>query len=135
MSGEGLSQTALDDAIETALEEGFIVFQSSPTSLLLDIDIDRDNGAALRQYERVLPLAFEKFGVEEKERWNSKSGTNLHIRLEIPYELPFGTRTLLQCALGSDAVREVLGYVSNTEFGVKEPSVLFRPPASLTHER
>ena len=111
-----------NDACERATADGFIVIRSTECVLLLDID----NGAAMDAYDALKMLAESLFGVEESERWRSKSGKGWHVVLKSPRPLSMTERLLLQCALGSDPKREMLGLHLH-RMGVENCSVLFKP--------
>lgn len=108
-------------AVEQAESNGFTVVHSDPTHLLLDLD----TASSVAQYNRVLPILQRHIAATEKRRWLSKSG-NLHVVLELDEALPIEQRLLLQAALGSDGVREVLSLI-RSKAGIKEPSKLFKP--------
>lgn len=111
----------LQAAIDKAVAEGFTVVRGDDTHLLLDLDGD----AALAQFSRVCPLVFEKFRIINVEVWRSQGG-NKHVRLTLAEPLNIGARLLLQAALGSDGIKEVLSLVS-VHNGTHEPILLFMP--------
>lgn len=110
-----------DEASAKATADGFTVYRSEPSVLLLDLDTE----ASVKQYAKVRPVLEQTITVLEEERWASKSG-NLHIRLVLEGNLEPLHRFALQAALGSDGVREALSIAYLLE-GVEEPSLLFRP--------
>ena len=116
------------DAIEQAEAEGMTVVRGSPTLLLIDLD-DRE---ALYYYdqriERVTEALAERgVGLKELERWYSKSGEGLHIKMKLSKPLNVSTRLLLQACLGSDRIREFLSLMRKWD-GSPSPSMLFKPP-------
>lgn len=121
MSGGSLTQPALDAVIAQAQAEGFEVVRASDNVLLLDLD----TSAALEQFDRVLPIVSQHFGVAGIERWRSKSG-NTHMRVTINTAQPWAVRYALETALGSDGVRGTLGLLQMIN-GCDEASILFRP--------
>lgn len=92
------------EAIDTAKKAGFDVFETSPFTLLLDIDKESD----LEHYAELYPLAQQLYRVREISRWKSKDG-GTHIVLESEDYLSAWTRLILQACLGSDRKRELLG--------------------------
>jgi hypothetical protein len=108
--------------VAKAIAEGFTVVRSDDTHLLLDLD----SPAALAQYQRVLPLIEEKYGTAQQiQSWRSRGG-NTHVYIELEKPLDLRLRLMLQAALGSDGVKEVLSMVA-VDNGVPEPSLLFMP--------
>lgn len=121
MSGESLTPEGLDAAIALAQGQGFDVVRADDRTLLLDIDTPE----ALTQYERVLPVIAEHYGVSTVEHWKSKSGRD-HFRLTLALPQEPLMRYAMQSALGSDGVREAL-ILCQYRNGCEEPSILFRP--------
>lgn len=122
MSAEGLNQEEVDNCIRQAESEGFTVVRGGPCVLVLDLDTP----AAWEQYARVLVIVKRYMDVTAVEEWNSKSG-NKHVRITLAEPWDITTRLLLQAALGSDGVKELLTVIRVWN-GVDEPSMLFRPP-------
>lgn len=120
------TQEGFDDVMEQAKEKGFDVIQAGPNQLLLDLDTHAD---AVR-YERLLPAFKEHLGAVEIARWNSKSGIGTHVLVQIREELPEVERILLQAALGSDGVRELLAH-RRLKRGIKNVSRLFKPKVQV----
>jgi hypothetical protein len=121
VSGESLTQPALDAVIAQAQAEGFEVVRASYSVLLLDLDTP----AAVAQFDRVLPIVQEHFGVLGMERWRSKSG-NTHISVTLSAAQPWAVRYALEAALGSDGLRSALALLQMIN-GCNEASILFRP--------
>lgn len=120
-AGGGLHQADLEAAIDAAKVEGFTVVRSAPDKLLLDLD----SPAAVVQFEKTLPIIQRWMEAVETGRWLSKGG-NLHVVITLGEELPMANRLFLQAVLGSDGIREFLGFC-RLQNGVEEPSLLFRP--------
>jgi hypothetical protein len=89
-------------------------------TLLLDLDLDRFPGA-MDQYNRMLPALDPFLEVTEKERWVSRRGKGMHIRLVCNAPLSHTQQLALQLVLGSDPRREL-----NTLF-IPQPNCLFKP--------
>lgn len=113
-----------EKAIAEAISKNMTVTYGSPTTLLLDLDLDKDPQAEKTYKENLLMLQ-EFVAVIELQRWRSKSG-NLHVVVQLPYPLPITERLLLQAVLGSDLKRELLGYLKLYD-GSDQHNVLFRP--------
>lgn len=113
----------IEEAIEKAKKDGFTVYRSDPTRLLLDLD----NIPSLEKYQEVLPRIQNEFGLKEVERWRSKSGEGLHVIVSCdPSIALFPIRCGLQVCLGSDQLKESLALKMYMK-GLVEPCVLFRP--------
>lgn len=125
MSAEGLSQEETDFCIKQAEDAGFVVCRGAPDVLLLDLD----SPEAVAQFERVFEAFARNFDFLGAERWKSKSGnTHIRIRLSKPWDIQ--TRLVLQAALGSDGVKEMLTMLRVWN-GIEEPSMLFQPPGAV----
>jgi hypothetical protein len=124
-----LSETN-DDPNEAAKELGLVVVESNSTTLLLDID----SKTAYRQTERLLESLNKNLPdlVHSVHQTTSKSG-NLHIYIKLNEPLPLETRLLLQAALGSDPMRELLSYIRTTKGIRKVASVLFETTQAAQH--
>lgn len=98
------SQRAIDEAALLGMD---VVF---PAANQLQIDIDSDE--AYERYLRVHPLLYQHLGVVDGEEHPSKSGgEKRHITLTLKKDITDTERILLQACLGSDPVREFLGYI------------------------
>jgi hypothetical protein len=113
---------AFDEIEVTAKNLSCSVVYSTPTSLLLDLD----TGAQRDQFERMLPKLNRTFPAKERERWASKSKKGLHVVVDLETPLAVPERIALQCSLGSDPMREMLG-IALHQSGIENPIVLFRP--------
>jgi hypothetical protein len=115
-----------DESIKKAIADGFEVIYSDAFHLLLDLD----TAESVMAYERglvALNKTFPEFQAEEESRWNSKSG-NLHVVVVIKEPIEPWVILLLQAALGSDGVREMISLKQLWEgTPVEKVSVLFKP--------
>lgn len=111
------------DAIQIAEDNDFLVLQSRPGLLLLDLD----NPEALAHYETHLPLVARDFDLLEVSRYTSQSGKGTHIVLSCAPIKDMNLRIALQAVLGSDRKREALA-LRMAKQGIENPSWLFRPP-------
>ena len=110
-----------------AKKQGMEIVHSTKERLLLDLD----TGAQQDQYRNMLRRLKNIKGLKglsEKERWASKSGTGVHVVLELPRPFSVTERLLLQCCLGSDPMREALGLFLLLS-GEENPIMLFKPAA------
>ena len=102
------SQRAIDEAALLGMD---VVF---PAANQLQIDIDSDE--AYDRYLRVRPLLERHLSDIEIEEHPSRSGgENRHITLTLSRNVTDIERILLQACLGSDPVREFLGYIQVLE--------------------
>lgn len=115
------------ERIDEARAAGFDIVESTPTTLLLDLD---DNTAKVR-FIAMYPMVSEKYPIAKMEAWTSKSGQGAHVVLHLRDALEVGVRVALQAVLGSDAKRETLALYRYTESIRTEPSLLFRPPHAI----
>ncbi len=110
-------------AREIAILDGMTVVVGEPNRLLLDID----TAQRLAYYQGFADRVAEAIGgMREIERWTSKSGIGTHVVIETLKPFTATQRLVIQAALGSDSLREVLGLALIAD-GLAEPSMLFRP--------
>ena len=116
----------LNESFDTAQEDASAwaeIIRSTDTTLLLDLD----TGTQQDQYRYTLPHVSRAYkGLKESARWASKSGKGLHIVLSLAEPMTVPERLLLQCSLGSDPKREMLG-LRLFRAGVENPIMLFKP--------
>lgn len=115
--------TPYADAIAKATIEGYEVIKGDDHTLLIDLDSEgaiEDFDSADSQDLRDL------LDASEIERWTSKSGKGLHVRLHTGIALNPLERLVAQAALGSDPKREILG-ILRLKQGEEETSLLFKP--------
>lgn len=111
-------------AISDALKEGLQVIQSTPLTLLLDIDTISQGLQFEHMYIPFLE-AYEPNG--EMEEWTSKGG-NKHKILHMKIPLFVTHRIALETILGSDPQRSLFA-LARVKEGVEEPGLLFKPAA------
>lgn len=114
------------EAAEKAIERGFSVVWSTPTTLLLDLD----NGGALDIYCGQMKRIGALFSLRESDRWSSKSGVGIHVVVACKELSPL-ERIALQACLGSDPLREALA-VRMLADGIANVTCLFRPKLVLS---
>lgn len=120
---------SLEFVLEYVRQRGFFIIQSTPTTLLLDIDKPFINSDYRYEDTRAVGVVSQISPIVDRASWASKSG-NTHVVLLIKNPLPILVRLSLQAALGSDPIREILG-VKRALAGMEEPSFLFRPPTNI----
>jgi hypothetical protein len=132
ITSEEYSEARTDNNTADAVEDGFTVEYAEGNELLLDLD-DED---AIARFESVRKRLANKVPLIELERWVSKSGDGIHVRLATlaTESLSELERVALQACLGSDPLRECLT-INDIRRGVKRPSRLFRPSATHTAKR
>ena len=104
--------------------KGTVLVDSAYDRLLLDLDSEH----AVQQFVRGLGLVDQEYHVRGVRIWESRHG-HTHAVVELEKDLDFLERLLIQAALGSDGVRELLSHVRYFE-GRGECSVLFKPVRS-----
>ncbi len=123
---DGGAEIAAQNAVASKKEnEGFSVIRSDDYRILLDFD---QPFVPFQHYgnERVWKILVQQVGVEYCRFYPSESG-NTHCVVYLKKPLYAIERLVIQVALGSDPVREMLGLVRILH-GVEEPSMLFSPP-------
>jgi hypothetical protein len=111
-------------ALERAKREGLVVVYPTETELQIDIDNEQSYEFFLRQIKIVTRLA-DAYGYTERP---SKSGMpKRHITVKLKTPVTVLERICLQACLGSDRVREVLGYVRYRR-GEPNPTLFFEKP-------
>jgi len=122
MSGSTLNREAVEARITKAENEGFEVIQTSPKTLLLDLDTPE----AESTFEERISAVEEYCTIHYYETWNSKSG-NKHVQVFLYNDLDPVARYALQLFIGSDPTKEYLFIVANSHFNNPDCSLLFRP--------
>jgi hypothetical protein len=116
-----------ENKINEKLAQGYIIHYGAPNKLLLDMDTPD----AWVTFKRSLSAFLNHHRVwTQADTWLSQHGNrHLVITLHDPIESP-AERYLLQAALGSDPVRELLSYIDWRRDVTYEPSCLFQPGTS-----
>lgn len=104
-----------------AAEENYEVLRPAANELLIDID----NKEAQEQFDRVYPIVDRYYGIVNIQSWKSKSG-NKHIKVILRESVPISWKLVLQAALGSDPIKEVIS-LKRFEMNCPVPSTLFKP--------
>lgn len=96
-------------AVEQALREGLDVVYPADNELLIDID----NEHSYLLFKQQIMIVQKFIGVVDVREAPSKSGKpfKMHITVELDPNVSMIERLALQAMLGSDRVRELLGYV------------------------
>lgn len=115
-------------AIIEAQEDGYLVVYGGPRLLLLDIDSE----AALTRAKELLARLRSTIRWTEVEMSRSRSG-NYHLFVHLAEKRDLATRQLLAAALGSDPVREVLGWDYALRVAGDEP-FFFENPKAKRHK-
>lgn len=112
----------LDDLRVKAAVCGCEVVVADSNTLLIDLDSD----TAIATFKANLSAVQDYLSVDKIEYWNSKSGKrHVVVRLTNPLDSPVAG-FLLQAALGSDLIRELLN-LFDFQSGMTNTNVLFRP--------
>jgi hypothetical protein len=105
---------------------GYTVIQGDPYLLLLDFDTPEQ----VEQYKKMLPHLENNFVVVRKEFWDSSTKGHIHGVIQLGHSQSASERLALECALGSDPKRTLLG-VNRLNNDFDEPSYLFQPPNAV----
>ena len=98
-----------------------------------ELFIDIDNSAALAEFHRRWPT-FLKVCPNATKQYTMSSGGNWHVYVTVPNKtFTMDTRLILQAALGSDPLREMIAAFHHDE-GYIYPSVFFEKPDSLRED-
>jgi hypothetical protein len=120
---EGLRIHEALEKVKKETGKDFAVVMGDDFTLTLDldtpeaVDVFTVNLAILQQIEEI----------SEMDRWASKNGVGVHIKLRTKYRYYSDQRAGIQALLGSDPKREALGYVNGRKFPKEEPFCLFKP--------
>ena len=118
-----------EDGVREAEEAGYEIVKGTPSLLVLDLDDEE----SIRHYQE---LVYWCADVEEVARWHSKSGTGLHVTLEVYPDKEIKERLLLQALLGSDRVKEYLSWRYVEDGGDPDlATVLFKPTEKTKKEQ
>ncbi len=117
-----------EKAVSKAKEEGFEIVESSPTTLLLDLDSQHAYDKLPKRIELMNKLF--RWYVKKRDEWRSKSG-NWHVVCSIEVETTIYNRLWMEVCLGSDPKRSMIGFshhLKDVRPGLC--SVLFKPTTS-----
>lgn len=122
----GLTEESHQKQLQKAREQGFEIVEGKPDKLLIDLDSWEDK----LKFDSMFNMFSKHYNIEGIKRWPSKSGKGEHVVIKTANRFNSLERIALQAILGSDIKREMFNFVKAEKFGVREPSVLFKPPAS-----
>lgn len=92
------------------------------------LTVDLDGDKAVSEFEKRWNALQERVpGLFLIDRWTSRSGNGQHVYIGSEKRLGFQTRATLQAFLGSDPLREMLGWFDVNNCGEEDPFVLFQP--------
>lgn len=106
-------------ALQKAKDAGLQVVYPENNELQIDADSEEDR----HRFYRVFHILQRQHPEATYQEWVSRSGNAWHIRVTLPFEVTALQRIALQAALGSDGVRELLGYIRHTEYGDPQPTL------------
>lgn len=112
------------EAIEEAKAQGFEVVESSPHTLLLDLDSDEAHDQLESRLGLLNKLHYHGFTLLEE--WRSKSN-NWHVVINVKARLNTQTRILFELMLGSDPKRAMFSLARLYETHPNKCSLLFKP--------
>lgn len=114
-----------EQTVERAKANGFEIVYGSDKLLCLDLDTP-ENMKTYKTFLSHLRSAYPELGAYESGRWKSKSGIGWHVTVSVKRNLDIPERLMLQVALGSDPLHEMLSLISYWR-GNMTPTVLFKP--------
>jgi hypothetical protein len=91
------------------------------------LTVDLDTPEAIREFPHLLKALQERRKAEVIDTWTSRSGVGRHYYLLLDRRTSFQERAALQAFLGSDPLREMLGFFDVNNCAEQDPFVLFRP--------
>lgn len=108
-------------ALDKAAKEGFLVRLPRNNELFVDIDTEGDFALFVENYERL-----KKAGkaLSYAARPSKSGGDKQHVIVTLSMSVLAEERLLLQACLGSDRVRELLGYL-RAKTGNPYPTLFF----------
>lgn len=115
-----ITNAGKEELEQRAEKLGCRLVETAPDLLLVDLD----DHAGVNQ--RVLALIDATYGIGSKRSYTSRNGSGRHVVIKLKVELSEAERLLLQCALGSDPMREALG-MQRMRLGLDPVSALFEP--------
>lgn len=117
------TQEAIDRKIASVEAQGqCITVKARADQLLLDLDDEVAYTTFSIRFHELRNL----FEWEIEDQWRSKSGKGIHVVVKLTRPMEAARRIALQCALGSDPMREAFAIV-NLEMAASTPSILFKP--------
>ena len=93
------------------------------------LTVDLDTPESIRAFPHLLKALQERMSVKLVESWTSRSGVGQHHYLRLNRRTSFQERAALQAFLGSDPLREMLGFLDVNNAEEEDPFVLFKPVA------
>ena len=92
------------------------------------LTVDLDTPEAIAEFPRRFAALIQHVSdLTIVEHWTSRSGVGEHVYIVSGRRLGFQTRAVYQAFLGSDPLREMLGYFDVNNCAEEDPFVLFKP--------
>jgi hypothetical protein len=92
------------------------------------LTVDLDTQEAQLEFVRRFAALLQKVpGLEIVDEWTSRGGVGKHYVISSKQRLGFQTRAAFQAFLGSDPLREMLGWFDVNNNAEEDPFVLFKP--------
>jgi len=91
------------------------------------LTVDLDTQEAILEFPRRLKAMQQHIEIATVGEWKSRSGGGRHYQIASRRRLGFQTRAALQAFLGSDPLREMLGWFNVNNQREEDPFVLFKP--------
>jgi len=123
-------QDEYDRDEQLAIEQGFEIVKSTPTTLLLDLDSQQD----IQTFDNYFLWFLNRNIITGQfDKWPSKTPGHMHVCLQLTHQQDIRTRIAMQLALGSDPIHEMLN-LTRYHNGIKDPCRLFKKPRNTQHE-
>lgn len=92
------------------------------------LTVDLDTPEAIAEFPRRFAVLLQhQYNLDIIEKWQSQGGIGEHVWIQSGSRLGFQTRAAFQAFLGSDPLREMLGWFNVNNQEEEDPFVLFRP--------
>lgn len=98
------------------------------------LTVDLDTIEAISAFDYRLEVLQERMSAVVEGRWHSKSHQGEHVYIKLNKRTSYKDRAALQAFLGSDPLREMLGWFDVNNQQEEDPFVLFRPVVKETNE-
>lgn len=112
------------EAYQDALEAGDSIDMVWGDDYTLTVDLDTPE--AQKEFDRRLRSLQEYMVVSVLDSWESRHGGE-HVVLKLHQRMGFRDRAAVQAFLGSDPLREMLGWLDVNNQPKEDPFVLFKP--------
>lgn len=121
-----------EKAIEAAKEGDFEIIESTPHTLLLDLDSEESYKKLDERLNLINKLMNYQF--TKTEEWRSKSG-NWHVIIETRWGLGVESKIMFELMLGSDPARAMFALSRSKDHHPNQCSLLFKPTGKVAAKK